>query len=352
MTGFIDPRGKFFSHLDRLAQLQAGMRPPPVNVEVDLSNRCNLGCDKCHFSHLHTRGHYTGGSADGYENTGDLMDDYLALRLPTRLRAWGARSITWTGGGEPSTHPRLADVLTMAAPMIDQGIYTNGTLLRGALPEIVRETCTWVYVSLDHATQEDYFKGKKADAFEQACDGVRRLVAASGRAVVGLGFLLHAQNWGDCWKMLKLGRALGVDYVQFRPRIVVDPRQPGKVAEDTGWAYACIDLLQSIQEEPDVVVDETRFGRYATWDGHGYDACRWCSLQMVITPDGRMWACVNRRGQPTALLGDLSKNEPMEIWERDAPEVVGDGCRVMCRGHLSNLVLNNVLADQPHKNFI
>lgn len=352
MPGFIDPRGKFFSHLDRLAQLQAGMRPPPVNVEVDLSNRCNIGCDGCHFSHLHTRGYYVGDSIDGYEYTGDLMNDSLALHLPTRLAAWGVRGITWTGGGEPAMHPRLADVLTVAGPVIDQGLYTNGTLLHGALPEIIRETCTWVYVSLDHATRDDYHAGKKVDAFEQVCDGVRRLVAASGRATVGLGFLLHEKNWGDCWKMLVLSRKLGVDYVQFRPRVVVDPQQPGKVAEDAGWASACIGLLQTLQEESDVIVDEMRFDMYAAWKEHGYSSCWWCSLQTIITPDGRMWTCVNRRGQPAALLGDLSKNEPMEVWEHAAPELVEDGCRVMCRGHLSNLVLNDVFADKSHVNFI
>jgi hypothetical protein len=54
VNGYIDPRGKLFGHMDRLAEIRTGKRPPPVNVEVDVSNRCNLGCRGCHFAHLHS----------------------------------------------------------------------------------------------------------------------------------------------------------------------------------------------------------------------------------------------------------------------------------------------------------
>jgi len=43
MNQYISPRNKLFSHLDRLALIQQGKTPPPVNIEIDLSNRCSLG---------------------------------------------------------------------------------------------------------------------------------------------------------------------------------------------------------------------------------------------------------------------------------------------------------------------
>ena len=53
---YIEPKLKLFAHLDRLAALQRGENPPPVNVEMDLSNRCSLGCEYCHFAYTHTKG--------------------------------------------------------------------------------------------------------------------------------------------------------------------------------------------------------------------------------------------------------------------------------------------------------
>jgi len=352
VINFIDPRGKLFSHLDRLFQLKAGLRPPPINIEIDLMNRCNLDCRECHFGYLHTHGELP----NGYEGTGDIMDHNLALSLPRILKRWGVNSVTWTGGGEPTIYPHLDDILEATAEAgLDQGIYTNGTLITERTAYVLRQTCTWIYVSLDHSTREQFTVGKGVDAFDNACRGVKRLLEVSGKAVVGLGFLLHEKNWHDCWHMLKLGRELGVDYIQFRPRIVTDPTCPGMPAEDIRWAEACIGLMSTLEKEPDVVVDTSRFSIYVKWQGHNYDMCWWCGLQAVITPDGRIWTCANRRGQPAALLGDLNLETPELIWEKKArlvPEPVGKDCRVLCRGHLPNLALHDILAERPHANFI
>lgn len=48
MKAYIDPPGKLYANLDRVAEIQKGGTPAPVNVEIDLSNRCSLGCSWCH----------------------------------------------------------------------------------------------------------------------------------------------------------------------------------------------------------------------------------------------------------------------------------------------------------------
>jgi len=354
MTTYIDPRGKLFGHLDRLAQLQAGLRPPPVNVEVDLSNRCNLGCAGCHFAHVHSRGRHAGMPAPGYQPTGDLMDRDLALALPGILKAAGVRSVTWTGGGEPTLYPDLAGVLKATRRAgLDQGIYTNGALLDEETAQTIKRTCQWVYVSLDYADRESYALGKQSDAFDAACAGVKMLTGSG--ATLGVGFLLGPQNWQYATDMVHLGRELGADYIQFRPMVMVDPETPGVVNEDTGWVRHCLAGIRAagLDRVEGVIVDASRFEMYAGWRDHGYDACWWCSMQAVITPDGRVWACVNRRGRPAALLGDLGEWEFGTLWNnRPGPEPVGGECRVLCRGHIPNLMLNDILMDRPHGSFI
>ena len=65
-----------------------------------------------------------------------------------------------------------------------------------------------------------------------------------------------------------------------------------------------------------------------------------------------MWTCVNKREHPDALIGDLTKQGFKEVWANHRPCQVDGSCRVMCRGHLPNLALNEIMQPQPHSDFI
>jgi MoaA/NifB/PqqE/SkfB family radical SAM enzyme len=248
-------------------------------------------------------------------------------------------------------HPGLMRTIFATGALMDQGLYTNGTRIDEAAGAVIKDHCTWVYVSLDHADADEYVAHKGVDAFSYAVEGTRHLTG--GDATVGLGFLLGPHNWGKATEMVRLGRELGVDYVQFRPLVVSQPEKPGELAEATAWVDQFLDGAERVNlaGTGGVMVDLSRFRMYRDWDGHGYKECWWCSLQTVITPDGNVWLCANRRGQPGALIGHL--REIQQAWAGlPAPEPVGDGCRLLCRGHIPNLILNDILKERPHGNFI
>jgi hypothetical protein len=91
---------------------------------------------------------------------------------------------------------------------------------------------------------------------------------------------------------------------------------------------------------------------YRDWNGHGYDTCWWSAVQTVVTPNGKMWTCVNKREHPAALVGDLSVDDFATIWGQHDVAKVDDSCRLMCRGHLGNLTLDKVMAKPKHAEFI
>lgn len=355
MSTFIAPQPKLLGHLDRLQELREfGMTSAPINVEIDLSNRCSLGCDWCHFAHTHTRGPLKGkrpkpaGAIPG----GDLMDTPLAFRIVDELVEAGVRSVTWSGGGEPTLHPDFDSIISYAKSAgIQQGLYTHGGHVDRARAELLKGALTWVYVSLDAANAAVYRRDKGVDRFQAACSAIRDLVAALGCATVGVGYLITGSNWRSAPAAADLACDLGADFIQFRPTILYDQDDPAKLIEATQWMPEALELLQAIESDR-IEIDLDRFRMYQDWEGHGYTTCWWSGLQTVITPNGKVWTCANKREHPGAELGDLSSESFAEIWARRELAKVDDDCRVMCRGHIPNLALAEIFAARPHAEFV
>lgn len=357
---YISPRSKLFGHLDTLHLIQQGKRPAPINVEIDLSNRCSLGCSWCHFAYTHTKGPLTGKMDKPTDAIpgGDLMDENLAYAIVEGLRAAGVKSITWTGGGEPTLHPKF-DAITCHAYVngLEQGMYTHGGHIDKARAGALKSRFTWVYVSLDECTPDSYKASKGVNRFAAACEGIRNLVEAQGDgggADIGVGFLIHEGNWRDIHQMVRLGRELGVTYVQFRPTVHFEQDEPGKLQEaDTTWIRHAMGRLNAYKGDKFVIADTERFRMYAEWRGHGYSTCHWSALQTVITPNGKVWRCTNKREHPSALLGDLAVESFETMWARSGGPCLVDGeCRILCRGHIANQTLDGIMQPQVHSNFI
>lgn len=338
-------------HMDRIHQIRYnGRTMAPVNVEIDLTNRCSLGCEWCHFAYTHTKGPHANGQVDADE---DRMGKQLAFSILDQLTAAGVRSVTWTGGGEPTLHPDFDTMLAKAYQLdMPQGVYTHGGHISVERAARMRAMCDWVYVSLDETGAEAYKRSKGVDRFAAAVAGVERLVKTNGKATVGLGFLLHAGNAHDIPNMVDLGHRLGVDYMQFRPTIRFTDEKPGLRAEDADWIPNAVASLRLYENDKRVIADLERFQQYRYWQDHGYTTCHWSALQTVITPSGRVWRCLNKRMHAGAMLGDLRNESFATVWSRAGSCAVDGDCRVMCRGHMSNLQLTELMTAPVHADFI
>lgn len=353
---YIDPGGKVLAHCDRLAYWQAGQKPVPVKVEWDLSNVCSLGCQSCHFAHTHVAGPWAHVATKpaSYSDTGRMADSLLVLRALGEMAAVGVRSIVWSGGGEPTLHPAFADIVRHAATLgLEQGVYTLGGHITASLAASISGCLSWAVVSLDCVDAPTYATEKRVlpARFDDACVGVQHLTTAV--PVVGVSFLLHAGNWRQSEAMLTLARSLGATYTTFRPTIDTSPTAPGVCEADRAWIDEALPTLWELHAEPDVEIQPDRFVAYREWSGHGYTSCHGIKLETMVTPDGRVWLCPNRRGMAGAELGDLREASFAAIWATHPASVpVGSDCRVMCRPHFNNQVLATVFQPRKHEAFV
>lgn len=353
---FISPH-KIFAHLDRMAGWQRGEKPAPVTVEWDLSNRCVLGCQSCHFAHTHSRGPWAMRDRRlpmAFSDVGDSANPNVVTRGLRQMATAGVQGVVWSGGGEPTTHPQWMKLVeTAAGEGLQQGMYTLGGLFRPDTAAALAKRVQWVVVSLDCADAISYHheKGVPLDRFNAACDGVRWL-SAPGTTTVGVSFLLHAGNWHRALEMLSLARSLGATYTTFRPTIAEAPDR-GVPIGDQAWITDALSMLTALASEPDVECEPSRFTAYRDWSGRSYSTCYGIRFSATVTPDGRVWVCPQRRGIEGSCLGDLRTESFADIWARH-PGQWNDltNCRVMCRLHQTNVVLDSVYRPQMHEAFV
>lgn len=348
---------KVLAHLDRLSGWQRGDTPAPVTVEWDLSNRCVLGCQDCHFAHTHVKGPWASKPRllpMAFDGTGDLADIRVVTRGLADMAAAGVRGVIWSGGGEPTTHPDWLLALRAAREAgLEQGMYTLGGLLTPTTAALASELLSWVVVSLDCVNAGNYAREKQVpeSRFTAACNGIVSL--SGGQAVVGVSFLLHRNNWHDADGMVALAKSLGADYVTFRPAVQFNADAPSWPNEPRHWVTAALPTIARVAADPFVECDVERFLQYRDWNGHGYDLCHAIKVNATVTPDGRVWVCPQRRGVTGSAIGNLTQESFAEIWARHPRTfAVDDQCRVMCRLHLLNEQLQPVFATYQHEAFV
>lgn len=348
---------KMFVHAERIAVWQGGMLPPPVTVELDLTNLCNHACPGCTFSHL-------------VNISKDQIPFELAESIIDQLGAMGVKAVTFSGGGEPLVYGQSKVVSLLERCRrhhMDAALITNGSLLTD--PRI-GDLCTWVRISLDGYDEETFsrFHGRSLREFEKVLSRVQAFAAHKGRATVGIGFLTDAGSVarGDFLHMSRLCSGIeGAAYVQFRPLVtnmVADPSLAASrlTSEDLlAYTTAYREAAQRYNRPGFRVLLSA--GKYEALAlpgfGRTYSRCLAHFLEATISADAKVYICCHTQGQDRFCLGDLRKDTFREIWHSDQARKVYESfdprntCPPACRLHLQNNNLQAV-ADSVHPNFI
>jgi cyclic pyranopterin phosphate synthase len=361
---------KLVKHLDRVAEWAAGGTPPPVTVEIDLTNLCNHSCGGCNYSHT--------VNIDKSHIPHDL-----ALRIVRELCDFGVRGLTFSGGGEPLLHgeARLLELMAAARSKgVDVALITNGSLLRD--PGFL-DLCTWLRVSQDAYDPETFrlFHGGGAKEFAKVVANTAAMAGAAkarkdaGRycSTFGVGFLTDRQSCGrrDFWRMAKFCAETfpGLDYLQFRPLVasmVEDPtlhggRYRGFTAGEAGEVMDQYEEAAVAFGRPDfkVLCSADKYVSLAEPDfGRAYDRCHGHFLEAVVAADARVYLCCHTQMQERFCLGDLREQSFADVWRGERARRVVESfdprttCQPACRLHPQNSLLHGWLKPQTHENFI
>ncbi|MCX5693728.1 MAG: radical SAM protein [Candidatus Omnitrophica bacterium] len=341
---------KILKHLDRVNSWLQGQNPPPITVELDMTNLCNHKCPECSGWYFQNRGK-------------DHLHKDLAQSIIRQLAQAKVRGLIFTGGGEPLCHPDVLLAVKLAHKLgLDIGFITNGSLVNEEVARVLLQCCTWIRVSLD-AASAGIFKqvhGLDNGAFTKVISNIRLLTkmkkTLKSKTVIGVGYLTCDYTQKMMLNATKLCKRLGVNYLQFRPL---------QIHKRGAFEYHLTDLAENIrkcmQENGngfEVLCSQHKYemmkdNKY----GRNYNECYGHQFAAVIAADAKMYLCCHMRGHQKYCIGDLGRNTFLEIWNSAQRKKVYENinfkdCVPLCRGNTFNQILWNIKQPKEHVNFL
>ncbi len=215
----------------------------PLYVEISPAGQCNHRCAWCAVDYI------------GYKNR--LLNEVALLRLFNEMakrrqegEEWnGVKSVMFAGEGEPTLHPKLAEIIVGAKNSgIDTALTTNGTGMNKKFTDRTLPHITWIKISLDaatasthvinhHASKENFAQAdhnsddrvtignelltKFGGEFERilsniqyACEQNKK---SGSQCMIGAQLLMNPTNMHEVVPFAELMRSLGCDYCVIKP---------------------------------------------------------------------------------------------------------------------------------------
>jgi len=134
MISYVSTGKKILRHLDRLKLFQTTGKIQPISIQIAPTSRCNLNCCFC-------------SNVDRKKHEDLLLEDVCNFNYILQTR--GAKSVEWTGGGDPTQYKHIETVIHHAHLIgLKQGFITNGIDLVKNVGNHI-QYLDWIRISLN-----------------------------------------------------------------------------------------------------------------------------------------------------------------------------------------------------------
>lgn len=338
-------------HTRDIEALRAGKQIVPHQVLLCVSDLCNQDCSFC--TYRSSLGWGTEQFAeDGNKNPNRKIAKEKAFELLDDFAELGVRAVQFTGGGEPTVHPDLDEIVCHAlANGLEVGLVTNGTrLLRlGTL-----ERLAWIRVSIDAGNRTTYEAMRKSKLWPKVMQNVALMARIEG-PTVGANFVTTRENYRELFQFCIVAKTLGVRYVKIAANLTTE-----------GIAYydGILDEIMALMAETKRLVDGTFsianvFERRLEDLRIGRPKHQFCGQQRFVTYIGgnlRVYRCCNTAFSAQGEIGDLREQRFKEWFANEAPSKLdGFDARscTFCQFHDKNEAISYLVQAEPeHVQFV
>jgi wyosine [tRNA(Phe)-imidazoG37] synthetase (radical SAM superfamily) len=333
--------------MDRLMTLRSGIAPPPVHVQIVLSDLCNQDCGFCAYrmssglsNELFPQGKRKNPNRMiSAEKAREIIDDCAAL---------GVKAIQFTGGGEPTVHPDHLELFARAqAHGMATALVTNGMALDASHPAV--RAMSWVRVSVDAGTAETYSKTRRVSAkhWPTVWENIAEL-SRSCQGTVGVGYVVTKENFEELPLASELAQKSGAANIRV-----------GAVfsADGVGYYGDKLDAIREVLKE-----SRARFGGFFAdvFDRRIEDLeagspiehlCGYQHLTTYIGGDLGVYRCCNTAYTQAGKVADLHDMRLVDLYNKPAEEFDATGCRY-CQFRGQNQVIAATQRLPTHAEFV
>lgn len=337
-------RAKLLWHTDRLCSFLREGSAFPVHVEISPTNICNMSCEWCISSYLRSK---------------DTIGLGILSAFLEEFHEMGGKAIGWSGGGEPTCYPHLAEAIMQAADIgLEQGLFTNG-LFSKRLINVIGENMTWVRLALDTTDKRSFMKkkGVNGKAMCKILTNMLELSEYPTRLITNTE--LAAWNADHMVDFIETSKRFGADIAQIRP---VLPRPYMNEKVDTEFYIAQHKKLCEYEQMSDkdfqVFISWDKFDDFIGGEPYGrtYDKCQYHHFFCVLNANGDLGVCMYRLDDPNFIFGNIYTKTVKDIWESDKrkevirycnDEIDFKKCQICCKGSELNKMLHFMQNPNP-----
>lgn len=293
----------------------------PYHIQLYPTNVCNLKCDFCSCANR--------GKKD------ELSIEQINSVLHTAWRL-GCRAVTISGGGEPTLHPNINEILEKIKDLgMKAGITSNGISLKNLKIGNLRNNITWLRIS--HSDLRDWTKEYQTEIAE---------ILKYGPAI-DWGFSYVITN-NINFEMLKNVIEFSNEHNAAYVRIVSDLLN----LDDVGDMASIREYLHSHNVDDSIVIYQGRKNFHP-----GVEKCLISLLKPVINADGYIYPCCGVQYSKKEPDLELNKNMSMgrieDLYDiyRNQKYFNGNVC-VKCYYDDYNFVLDKLTTKIKHEDFL
>lgn len=310
--------------------------PPviPPSVEIDLTNLCNQDCIYCNSVCFRKESKRRAG-----------RNDYIQLirHLSNFSESHGnkLRTITFTGGGEPTLFPDYEDLIKYA---IERGflvsLVTNGTNLDKLLNIDVNtlRQISWIGVDVDAGTKELYNKirrPKNQDDFEKVKYNMKDLASIGVNIDMKVLVVEENHNSQALSDIFYFAMRTGSRNVYLRPSVI------------DGHVFKITDQIKKEGYAFASAYDKGFKVNTSRCITRNYGRCYSLFLVPVFSSDGYVYLCCENRGNKDFMLCDWVSYDFRHQWGGTRHCDIFRNTEVSkcapCRANIHNVEIQNCL---------
>jgi len=331
---------KAVRHLDVVQAVRGGRPARPAHVQIILSDACNQACNFCAYRDpsytsstlfyevdainvkrglrrdtAHPERNYNPSRMIPWPKVQEILDDCAAM---------GVSGVQFTGGGEPTVHPRWMDAIRYAHSRgLATSLVTNGVNVDRDGGADVVATMAWLRFSVDAGDAATYTATRNcpdshwdrvwANVAETAQAARRHRQAYGHGAVVGVGYVVTPDNWRGIHDAVWLAREAGADNIRISARFSADDERLFADCHEAAAVHAR--AAESLQTEAFRVYN--RFGEKLDdlrQKAPDYPRCGYQHFTTYIGADLNLYRCCVYAYHPTGLYGSIKERRFRDAW--------------------------------------